>query len=72
LTTPKLMMKDVTNVVDAILNSSEPINGTTVLSRPTMPPTNALIRTSRENCGQLARKPRVTLDALSAAVILPP
>src|SRR6516162_9941567 len=69
LMTPKPMMKDATSVVDAILNSSEPISGTTVLSRPTMPPTNALIRTSRENCGQLAHKPRVMLGALSAVVI---
>src|SRR5262249_16900853 len=67
--TPKLTMKETTNVVEAILNSSEPISGTTVRSRPTMPPTKALIRTSRENCGQLARRPRLTLGTPSAADI---
>src|SRR5690348_10729731 len=72
LTTPKLAMKETTKVVEAILNSSEPISGTTVRSRPTMPPTNALIRTSRENCGQLARSPRLTRGAPSAALILRP
>src|SRR5262249_52597504 len=69
LMTPKLTMKETTNVVEAILNSSEPISGTTVRSRPTMPPTKALIRTSRENCGQLARRPRLTLGTPSAADI---
>src|SRR5262249_34805914 len=65
----ELTMKETTNVVEAILNSSEPISGTTVRSRPTMPPTKALIRTRSENCGQLARRPRMTLGALAAAVI---
>ena len=44
-------------MVEAILNSSEPISGTTVRSSPTMPPTKALIRTSSENCCQFSRKP---------------
>ena len=44
-------------VVDAILNSSEPISGTTVRSNPTMPPTKALIRISSENCCQFSRRP---------------
>src|ERR1019366_1871076 len=54
---PKLTMKETTIVVEAILNSSEPIRGTTVRSSPTMPPTNALMRTSSENCRQFSRKP---------------
>ena len=48
-TTPKLTMKETTNVVESILNSSAPISGTTVRSIPTIPPTKALIRTSKAN-----------------------
>jgi hypothetical protein len=50
-------MKETTIVVEAILNSSEPMSGTTVHSSPTMPPTKALMRTSSENCCQFSRKP---------------
>src|SRR5579863_4446890 len=56
-TTPKLTMKETTSVVEPTLNSSAPIRGTTVLSMPTMPPTKALMRTSRANCGQFSLRP---------------
>ncbi len=59
-TTPKLMMKETTSVVEAIPNSSAPISGTTVRSIPTIPPTKALIRTSNENCRQLSLSPSLT------------
>src|SRR5262249_39177524 len=62
-TTPKLMMNDAISVVDAMWNSSEPIRGTTVRSMPTMPPTNALIRTSNENCCQFSFRPSLTAVA---------
>jgi hypothetical protein len=52
---PKLTMKETTIVVEVILNSSEPVSGTTVRSSPTMP--KALTTTSRENCRQFSRKP---------------
>src|SRR6516165_968232 len=58
LTTPKLTMKDMTMVVEAMWNSSAPISGTTVRSSPTMPPTKALTSTSSENCRQFSRSPR--------------
>src|SRR5579863_4294864 len=61
LTTPKLTMNETTIVVDAIRNSSEPISGTTVRSSPTIPPTNALTSTSRENCCQFSRRPSAML-----------
>src|SRR5262249_52054242 len=52
---PKLMMKERTVVAEAILNSCAPISGTTVLCNPTIPPTKALMSTSRENCSQFAQ-----------------
>jgi hypothetical protein len=51
--------------IEAILNSWAPINGTTVLSSPTMPPTKALIRTRSENCRQFSRKPSRTSEAVA-------
>src|SRR5262249_703102 len=57
LTTPKLMMKDVTAAVEASWKVSLPIIGTSVRSSPTMPPTKALISTSNENCRQFSRSP---------------
>src|SRR5579859_873639 len=63
LMTPNEMMKDTTSVVDSSLNSSAPIKGTTVRSSPTMPPTNALMRTRSENCCQFSRRPSETVGA---------
>ena len=39
-------------------NSWEPMRGTTVRSRPTIPPTKAFTRTSSENCCQFSLSPR--------------
>ena len=58
MTTPKLTMNETTTVVEAILNCSDPIRGTTVRSNPTMPPTKALMRIRRENWRQFSRRPR--------------
>jgi hypothetical protein len=44
---PKLTMKETTIVVEAILNSSEPVSGTMVRSSPTMP--KALTTTRARN-----------------------
>jgi hypothetical protein len=60
--TPKLMINEATTVVDVILNSSDPISGTTVRSSPTMPPTKALTNTSSENWGRFSRSPKRTGD----------
>src|SRR6185312_8228159 len=62
---PKETMKDTTSVVDASLNSSAPISGTTVRSIPTMPPTKALMRTSSENCRQFSRRPSETVGGVA-------
>ena len=67
-TTPKLTMKETTSVVEVIPNSSEPISGTTVRSIPTMPPTKALIRTSKANCGQFSLSPSLTGEAVCGPV----
>ena len=67
--TPKLTMNESTAVVDAILNSCEPISGTTVPCSPTMPPTKALMRTSNENCCQLARNPNVIVAGVAGMLI---
>ena len=62
-------MKETTSVVELILNSSEPISGTTVRSIPTMPPTKALISTSKANCGQFSFSPNRTDEAVCGAAI---
>src|SRR5262249_35998266 len=46
--------------LEAMPNCSAPINGTTVRSRPTMPPTKALMTTSSVNCFQFFLSPRAT------------
>jgi hypothetical protein len=63
--TPKLTMKETMSVVDAMPNSSDPMSGTTVLSIPTMPPTNALISMSSPNCPMFAPRPRRTSGPLA-------
>ena len=54
---PKLAMNEAITVVEASLNSSEPISGTTVRSSPTMPPTKAFTRSSSANCRQFSLSP---------------
>src|SRR5579863_7930693 len=49
LVTPKLTMKETMAVLETRPNSFSPINGTTVLSKPTIIPTNMLIKTRSEN-----------------------
>src|SRR6266568_2853304 len=61
-TTPKLMMKESTAVVDARPNTWWPSSGTMLRSRPTIAPTKALTITSSVNCCQLARRPSCTTD----------
>src|SRR5581483_2392035 len=55
--TPKLTMKETMAVLETSPNSFSPINGTTVLSRPTIIPTNTLIRTRSENWPTFSRRP---------------
>ena len=50
-------MNEKTTTSEPIPNSSVPMSGTTVRSRPTMPPTKALIRTRSENCARFSRRP---------------
>jgi hypothetical protein len=54
---PNVMMNEKTTISEPIPNSLVPISGTTVRSRPTMPPTKALMRTRSENCGRFSRSP---------------
>ncbi len=68
-TTPKLTMKETMIVAEPMPNSSAPISGTTVRSRPTMPPTKALIRTSKANCGQFSFSPNRTDEAVCGEAI---
>ncbi len=61
LTTPKAMMKENTTTSEPMPNSPVPMSGTTVRSRPTIPPTKALTKTKSENCCQFSRRPSRTL-----------
>jgi hypothetical protein len=47
LVTPRLTMKETIAVLETRPNSLSPINGTTVLSNPTIIPTNTLISTRK-------------------------
>jgi len=67
LTTPKLMMNEVTATVEASWKVSLPISGTSVRSSPTMPPTKALMTTRRLNCCQFWRSPRAMRGCAAAA-----
>src|SRR5829696_4716755 len=59
-TTPKETMNEKIAVLRTSPNSSEPTSGTTVRSRPTIPPTKALTSTSMANCRQFSLRPRRT------------
>src|SRR5215217_1941190 len=60
LTTPKETMNEKMAVLRTSPNSCEPMSGTTVRSRPTIPPTKALISTSKENWPAFSRNPSRT------------
>src|SRR5260221_10836855 len=55
LITPKLTMNDRIAVRDAIRKSCSASSGMTARSRPTIPPTKALMTTSSVNCCQFAQ-----------------
>jgi hypothetical protein len=62
-------MKETMAVLDTRPNSFSPINGTTVLSKPTIIPTNMLIKTRSENWPMFSRRPNlISLDVLRASV----
>ena len=54
---PNVMRKETIAACDVMSNSRSPMRGRTDRSIPTIAPTNALIRTRRENCGRLGRIP---------------
>ena len=56
-------------VAELMPNSSAPINGTTVRSSPTMPPTKAFTSTSSENWARFSRRPSRMPDGFSEAVM---
>jgi len=58
---PKLAMNESTAGVEERPNCCVPTSGSTVRSRPTIAPTNALRRTRIENWPRLARNPSLTL-----------
>src|SRR5579871_457700 len=58
LTRPKLAIKERIAARDARPNSRSASKGKITRSIPTVAPTKALMRTKRENCSQLARRPR--------------
>src|SRR5437867_3572721 len=51
-------MKESTALRATIANSRSAMIGSTARSRPTMPPTNALMATSSQNCRQFCLRPR--------------
>src|SRR6266498_4448574 len=57
LTIPKLTIKESVSDFEVSPKSDSAMRGTTVRSRPTIAPTNALTITSRVNCCQFASKP---------------
>ena len=57
LMSPKVMMNEKMAVLRTSPNSWEPMSGTTVRSRPTIPPTKAFTRTSSENCPRFSFRP---------------
>ncbi len=57
LTAPKPPMNDRINAFDSIPNSSLPINGTIVYSRPIIAPTNAFTKSRTKNCLMFGPRP---------------
>ncbi len=60
-TSPKEMMNEKMAVLKTNPNCSEPTSGTTVRSKPTIPPTKAFTRTSSANCRQFSLRPSRTV-----------
>src|SRR6266508_2214047 len=69
LTTPKVAMKESAALLLARPNSTCASRGSTVRSRPTIAPTNALTSTNSQNWRQLARRPSATAGAGSGCRI---
>jgi hypothetical protein len=61
---PNTIMKDRIAVLAAMANSTSAIWGRILLSRPTIPPTNALIMTKRVNCCQFSFRPNLTFSII--------
>src|SRR5262245_44489660 len=59
LVRPKVAMNDTATVAEVMPKSASASAGRIERSRPTMPPTKALIATSSVNCDQFAPRPRV-------------
>src|SRR5688572_22939458 len=70
LTTPKVAMNESAALRDASPNSCSASSGSTVRSSPTIAPTNALTRTSSQNCRQFSRRP--SAGAVAAVTRWPP
>src|SRR5215203_5176086 len=60
LISPKVTMNEKMAVLKTSPNSSDPTSGTTVRSRPTIPPTKAFTSTSSENCPRFSLSPSRT------------
>jgi hypothetical protein len=60
LTSPKVTMNEKMAVLSISPNSWAPMSGTTVRSRPTIPPTKALTSTRRANWPRFSRRPSRT------------
>ena len=69
--TPNVTMNERTAVREVRPKSCSASRGRTARSRPTMPPTNALMTTSSTNCRQLALRPRAIRSAtwLTSALV---
>jgi hypothetical protein len=70
LTAPKLAINYTINALDSIPNSFLPISRTTVCSKPTMAPTNALTKTRTRNWLMFGRKPNLIAGALLLLLLL--
>src|SRR6266496_608229 len=71
LTIPKLTIKERVSDLDVSPKSALAISGTTVRSKPTIAPTNALTMTSSVNCCQFASRPSRGESALGDRTIIP-
>src|SRR5687767_11125413 len=63
LVRPNVAINDTATVADVMPNSVSARAGRIDRSKPTMPPTNALIATSSANCRQFAPRPSVGNEA---------
>jgi hypothetical protein len=67
LTAPKPPMNDKINTFDSMPNSSLPINGTIVYSRPIIAPTNAFTKSRTKNCLMFGAKTKLDRVELTIA-----